>query len=117
MPIIALAVLLQIACAVHCVRRGAGNMWLMVIIFLSVPGCLAYIVFEVLPLYSGHRTVRRAKAVATRALDPERNLRAAREALDTADTVGNRIAIADAFAELEQWNDAIPHYEVAVRKA
>ena len=41
MHLIALSVLIQIACAVHCVRNGRNNPWLMVIIFLSIPGCIA----------------------------------------------------------------------------
>jgi hypothetical protein len=117
MHFLALGVLLQIACAVHCVRNRGNNLWLMVIIFLYVPGCLAYILFEVLPQYAGHRQVRRVRAAATRALDPERDLRAAREAVETADTAANRIALGDALSDLGRWLDAIPQYEAAQAKA
>ena len=117
MHFLALGVLLQIACAVHCVRNRGNNLWLMVIIFLYVPGCLAYIVFEILPQYAGHREVRRVRAAAAKALDPERNVRAAREALETADTAATRIALGDALGELGRWAEAIPHYEAAAGKA
>ena len=117
MPIIAAVALLQIACAVHCVRHGGNRMWLLVILFLPVAGSLAYIAFEVVPGYAGHRQVRRVKAAATRAIDPERELRAAREALELADTAANRIALGDAYADLGRWADAIPQYEAGDAKA
>lgn len=117
MPIIVAAILLQVACAVHCVRNRGNNLWLMMIIFMPVAGSLAYIVFEILPVYSGHRQVRRVKAAASRAIDPERELRAAREALELADTAANRIALGDAYADLGLWTDAIPQCAAAEAKA
>jgi len=117
MPVIALSILVQIACAVHCVRNGRNQMWLMVIIFLSIPGCLAYALFEILPDYAGRREVRAVKQAAAKAIDPERDLRRAREALDTADTAANRTAIADSLGALGRWDEAIPHYETAQARA
>ena len=61
MPIIGLSILVQIACAVHCVRNNRNALWLMVIIFLSLPGCLAYFIFEILPGLMGRREVRAVK--------------------------------------------------------
>jgi len=117
MPIIALSILVQIACAVHCVRGGRNQMWLMVIIFLSIPGCLAYAIFEILPDYAGSRSVRAVRQAAAKAIDPERALRRAREALDIADTAANRTDLADALGALGRWGEAIPHYEQADAKA
>lgn len=117
MPIIALSILIQIACAVHCVRNRGNSLWLMVIIFLSIPGCLAYAIFEILPQYAGHREVRRVRAAAARKLDPERDVRLARDALETADTVANRIALGDALAEQGKWAEAIAQYDLAEAKA
>jgi hypothetical protein len=116
MPIIGLSIVIQILCAVHCVRNNRNSMWLMVIIFLSIPGCLAYAIFEIFPAYAGRREVRAAKAVAIRKLDPQRDLRAAREALDLADTAANRIKLGDALVELETWAEAIDHFRRALGK-
>jgi hypothetical protein len=112
-----LSVLIQILCAVHCVRGGRNQMWLMVIIFLSIPGCLAYAFFEILPELAGRREVRAVKQAAARAIDPERELRAAREALDIAETAANHSALADALGALGRWTEAIPHYQAAEAKA
>jgi hypothetical protein len=117
MHIIALSILIQIACAVHCVRGGRNQMWLMVIIFLSIPGCLAYAIFEIFPDFAGRREVRAVKQAAAKVIDPERDLRAARDSLDIADTAANHSALADALAALGRWEEAIPNYEQAQAKA
>lgn len=111
------SIVIQILCAVHCVRHGRSQLWLLVIIFFSMLGCFAYFCFEILPELTGRRQVRLAKAAAVRKIDPERGLRSAREALDTADTAANRIALGDAYAELERWGEAVPHYRQGIAKA
>lgn len=116
MPIVYLSLAIQLFCAVHCIRHGRNPLWLLVIIFLSFPGCAAYAIFEIFPSYAGRREVRAVKQAAAKAIDPARDLRRAREALDTADTAANRIALADALAGQEKWHEAIPHYEEAARK-
>lgn len=117
MHLIALSIVVQIACAVHCVRNSRNGLWLMVIIFLSIPGCIAYALFEILPDYAGRREVRAVRAAAVRALDPEREFRRAREAVDTADTAANRLALGDALAELDRWREAVDQYRAAAAKA
>jgi hypothetical protein len=116
-PFIAASILIQILCAVHCVRGGRNQLWLTVIIFLSVPGCLAYFIFEIWPDIAGRRELRAVKRTAVKALDPERELRAAREALEIADTAANHIALGDELGARGEWAAAIPHYETAERKS
>jgi hypothetical protein len=117
MHLIGISVLLQIACAVHCVRNGRNGMWLMVILFFSVVGCLAYAWFEILPQYAGRREVRAVKAAASRKLDPDRDIRRARDAVDTADTAANRIALGDALAGTGSWDEAAIHYTQAIARS
>jgi hypothetical protein len=117
MPIVFAVIALQLACAVHCVRSGRNQGWLMLIIFLPMLGSLAYFVIEVLPVYRGHRTVRKVQATVAQKLDPERDLRRAREALEIADTAANHVAVADALCDRGEWAAAIPHYERGESKA
>jgi hypothetical protein len=58
-----------------------------------------------------------AKKAAVAAIDPERDVRAARDALETADTAANRIAMGDSLAERERWGEAILHYREALAKS
>lgn len=109
-------ILIQILCAVHCVRGGRPQGWLMVIIFLPLLGSLAYFVMEVLPGLGQSREARAAKAAAVKAIDPEREVRAAREAVELADTAANRIGLADRLAELERWGEAVDHYRIGIGK-
>lgn len=117
MHFIGLSILVQILCAIHCVRGRRSPMWLTVIIFLSIPGCLAYAFFEIFPQYAARREVKAAKMAALRKLDPERDIRAAREQLELADTAAGRTAMGDALAESGKWAEAVPHYREAIAKA
>jgi hypothetical protein len=117
MHLVALVVLVQIACAIHCLRTGRPPWWLLIILLFPLLGSLIYVIMEVLPGLAGRREVRMAKAAAVRTIDPDREIRAARDALDTADTAANRIAMADAFAERENWPEAMLHYRAAIDRA
>lgn len=114
--VLVFAFLVQIFCAVHCIRNGRNSLWLSVIIFLNLPGCFAYFVFEILPGLAGRREVRAAKQAAIRTLDPEGDVRLAREAVETTDTAANRTLLGDALAEKGEWGEAVPHYREALAK-
>lgn len=109
-----LSLAIQLACAIHCLRNRANRMWLTIILFLSVPGCLAYLILDVLPRYGQRREVRFAKQVARRKLDPEREIQLARWALEEIDTAAARAALGDALAENRVWGEAVEHYERAL---
>lgn len=117
MPILFAIIALQLACAVHCVKSGRNGTWVMVILFFPVVGSLAYVAMEVLPHSGLPGTARKAKARVAQKLDPDRDLRHAREQLDTADTAANHVAYADALAERGIWLEAIGHYERGESKA
>lgn len=108
--------LLQVACVVHLFRNHRNTLWLWAILLLPIAGSAAYAVVEILMPLLGRREVRAVQAAAVRRLDPERELRAAREAVDVADTAATRTALADALAEAGQWGEAVRHYREAVAK-
>ncbi len=113
MPFIGLSALIQLACIIHVIRSGRQTYWIMVILFLPFLGALAYLVLEVLPEFQGNRHVRTARAKAVAAIDPNREVRAARDALDLADTIANRIRLADAFAAVGKHDEAVSLYREA----
>jgi hypothetical protein len=107
---------IQVACVVHLFRNHRNNLWLWAIILLPIAGSAAYLVVEVLPGLFQRREVRAVQAAAVKRLDPERELRAARAAVDVADTAATRTALADALAEAGNWGEAVRHYREAVAK-
>jgi hypothetical protein len=107
---------LQIICIVHVIRTGRSQLWLMALMFLPVASALAYLIVEILPGLRGNRHVRTVQAKAIQALDPEREVRAARDALDLADTAANNLRLADALAELGRHAEAVPLYRASIGK-
>lgn len=103
-------ILCQVACVIHCIKMGRNQMWIWPIVLFPVVGCIAYFIIEVMPGMQGNRHVRTMKAQAAKAIDPEREVRAARDALGLADTVANRIRLADALAAVKRPVEAIPYY-------
>jgi FimV-like protein len=108
--------LVQVACVVHLFRNHRNTLWLWAILLLPIAGSAAYVVVEVLSPLVRRREVRAVQAAAVRRLDPDRALRAAREAVDVADTAATRTALADALAEAGHWGEAVRHYREAVAK-
>ena len=110
--IVYLAILaLQIYCVVDVIRRGRNTIWIMALVFLPVASALAYFIVEILPTLQHNRHVRAARQTVVEKLDPERELRAAQQALDVADTMANRLRVADALTELGRHSAALPLYQ------
>jgi hypothetical protein len=91
-------------------RTGRNPLWLTALIFLPLVSAIAYLIVEVLPGMGSNRHVRTVRAKAIETLDPERELRAARDALGLADTAANRLRTADALAALGRHDEALPLY-------
>jgi hypothetical protein len=113
----AASVCIQILCAVHVIRTGRNQIWMLFIFLFSLLGCFAYLMLEVMPGYWGNRYVRTARAHAADKIDPERQLRKARDQLALADTAANRIALGDALAALDRYREARDAYRDGLARA
>lgn len=107
---------IQVMLVIDVIRNGRNQIWIMALVFLPGPSTIAYLVLEVYPRLRGNRHVRTARAAAVAKLNPEREVRAARSALDLADTTANRIRLADALAELGRYGEALPLLHEAVER-
>lgn len=115
--IVYLAILaIQVMLVIDVIRNGRNQLWIMALMFLPGPSTIAYLVIEVYPRLQGNRHIRTARAKAVAAIDPEREVRAARDALDLADTAANRIRLADALAELGRHGEALPLLREAIER-
>jgi hypothetical protein len=102
--------ILQIACLVHVLRTGRDRIWVFVVLFLPGIGVLAYLFVEILPgLWSG-RAGQGLRRQAIQSLDPGRNLRQRRDALEAADTVDNRRLLAEDLLASGQFAEALTLY-------
>lgn len=106
----------QIACIVHLMRTGRNPLWLTALIFLPMVSAIAYLIVEILPGAGANRHVRHARAKVEATLDPEREIRAARSALELADTVANRLRLADALTASGRDKEAVPLYREAIER-
>ena len=111
-----LVLAIQIACVVDVIRNGRNQLWIMALVFLPVASTVAYVIVEVLPRLQNNRHVRTARANVSAALDPEREIRAARAALDMTDTAANRLRMADALTALGRHDEALPYYREAIAR-
>ena len=105
---------LQVYCIVDVIRRGRNSLWIMALVFLPVASAIAYFIAEILPGMQHNRHVRAAREKIIEKLDPERELRAAQDALEIADTIANRIRLADALTELGRHKEALPLYRRSI---
>jgi hypothetical protein len=114
MPIFLLMMAIQVACVADVVRHGRNRIWIMALVFLPLASTIAYVIVEVMPRMKHNRHVRVAHAQIVDKLDPEREIRAARNRLDIAETPANQVRLADALVERGRHAEALPLYREAI---
>ena len=114
-PGFGLSTLLAIFFAVHCVRTGRQLYWLFILFVIPYVGSLIYFITEYLPEMRVGARVDRASAAAGRVLDPSRELRDARAALDLTPTAQNRMRVANALLAAGKADEAAAEYEECLR--
>jgi len=117
MPIVGLGVhfLIALFFAVHALRSGQPLFWLIILFSFPLLGSLAYFLAIYLPGSRLQYGARRAVASAARALDPTRELRAARDAFDYTPTAQNQMRLAAALLEAGQAEEAATNYEACMK--
>ncbi|HYD86673.1 MAG TPA: hypothetical protein VEA80_04300 [Vitreimonas sp.] len=106
MIILILTYLPSLLCGVHVVRTGREMFWLLLFIIAPLLAPAFYVLAIIVPEWMGGRTARGVGKAARQALDPERDYRNAKAALEETPTVGNRMRVAQAAAALGRWSDA-----------
>lgn len=115
-PGFALVLLFSIALCVHVVRTRQEMYWLFIILMAAPPiGGIVYLVAVVLPGLMGGSTARKLGQAARDTLDPDREYRTARAAVEDSPTVGNRMRLAAAAAALGRHAEAEAMYREAAQ--
>jgi hypothetical protein len=111
MPILIMSFIIQVTLIIHVIRTGRPNWWIFFLLFAPGIGSGVYILLEILPSTGLFPALRKAEQKVIKAMDPTRELRAAQEAFDLSQTVGNRLRLADASANMGDWTGAETLYK------
>jgi len=118
MPLFAsLILILDLICVGHAVYKRQPALWFFVIIALPFVGATMYLMTELLPRARANPVTRKAVADIGQAANPDKDINAARTALDEMDTVENRKRLADALVEQGRHAEAREQYESALTGA
>lgn len=112
---VGLHVLVALFFAIHAIRSGQQMYWLMILFLFPGLGSIVYFFAIYLPNSRLNHGARKAVAAAGRALDPGRELRAAREAFDYTPTAQNQMRLAAALLEAGQPEEAANTYETCLQ--
>jgi hypothetical protein len=104
----------SVLCGIHAVRSGQQMYWLWILVIAPLLGPLIYFLAVVAPEFAGGRTARGVTRAAAKVLDPERDYRNARRALDDTPTVGNRMKVAQAAEALGRWQEAEQQWDQCI---
>lgn len=99
MPFFILSVLIQVALIVHIIRTSRPTFWVWIVLMAPLIGSSVYLIVEVLPELLGTRSARKVENKIKDTIDPDRHLRASTNALHVADTIANKIKLANAMKE------------------
>ncbi|HOP22878.1 MAG TPA: hypothetical protein PK055_10285 [Gammaproteobacteria bacterium] len=115
MPAIGLALIIQIALAIHVVKTQREMYWIYIIMFIPVIGSAIYVFTQILPELQQSRTVHNATNSLIKAIDPQRELRKRKEQLQIANTLENKLKLADECSEAKMFDDAIELYQSCLK--
>jgi len=112
-----LILVLDLICIGHAAWKRQPGLWYFVIVALPFVGATMYLLTELLPRARANPVTRRAAADLGRAVNPDKEINAARAALEELDTAENRKRLADALVARGRHAEARDIYETALTGA
>ena len=106
--------LIQLACAAHLIRSGRSLLWFLPIIFVPVFGCIAYVIFAVMPDMAGSHSARRFADNAANAADPGRAYREKMREVERVGSADAKRALAEECIKRGRFQDAVDLYQGAM---
>lgn len=105
-----LIIALQAYCIYHWYKNKNDYYWVFLIIFLPVIGCIIYLITQVY----NKRDVGKIQEELTTIINPTKKVRDLEKALEFSETFQNKVNLADAFYDIQDFNNAIKYYENAI---
>ena len=117
MPIAGLGLHFAIAlvCAVHAVRSRQSHYWLYVLFAFPLLGSIVYFFAVYLPTSRLRRSAMKAVTAAANAIDPHREVRAARAAFEETPTAQNQMRLAACLLEVGEAAAAAQEFEACLK--
>src|SRR5262249_22300267 len=102
---------------VHAAKTGRFWPWAYLVLLLPGIGAVAYLLVEVLPAWMGSAEGQRARQHIVNTVDPEKRYRKLADDLAIADTIANRVVLAEECLALGKFEEARCHYDNVLGRA
>ena len=106
--------LIQFGFAAHVIRSGRSYIWILPIMFLPAIGCIAYLIFAVIPDMARSDTARRFADNAVNTVDPGRNYREKKRQVELVGSAQAKRELADECIKRGYFQDAVDLYQSAL---
>jgi hypothetical protein len=116
MPLVVLLVILDVTLVVHAVRTGRASPWAFIILMVPGIGAIAYVVAVIVPDWFGSPQGQQTQRRIANTLNPEKRYRELSDAVEIADTIANRAALAEECLTLEKFEEAKRHFDVILAR-
>ena len=116
MPIAVVILLLDLSLVVHAAKTGRLCPWAYIILAIPGLGALAYIGMELLPEWMGSIEGQKTQAALSKKLDPDKRLRELNDQFSRADTIANRVALANECLNRSRYDEGLEHFETVLRR-
>lgn len=101
-----LIIALQAYCIYHVFKNRNSYYWIFAILFLPLIGCVIYFITQVY----NKRDAEKVQENIVSILNPTKKIKDLEHKLKFSETYQNRVNLADAYLEIKDYNNAIPHY-------
>jgi hypothetical protein len=110
MPLALVLAVVDVVFIIHAAKTGRFNPWAYVILLLPGIGALAYIAVELLPAWFDSVQGQQARRRLARTFNPQERYRDLADQLALADTIANRVAVAEECLALGKFEEARRHF-------
>lgn len=104
---------LQGYCIYHLVKNKNEYYWIFLIIFLPVVGSIIYLISKVY----NKRDAEIIQNEITTIINPTKKINDLQKKLDFSETFKNRVDLADAYFEMNDFRNALNHYETSIESS
>lgn len=102
-----LVLIVQILCVFHAVKNNKSVLWVIILILVPVFSCIAYVLTQMLNKQDIHSVQKGVGAM----INPKAKLQELEKKVEISDSFENKVNLADAYFNLNQFEEAIVKYE------